>query len=228
MKNKKKDNIIDFPSPPTKIERQVEAILFAASEPLDLETIEKRVQTTTNLKNILENLQTLYKKRGINLVCIKNKWSFRTAEDLSKLMSLQKSTQKKLSKATIETLSIIVYHQPVTRSEIEEIRGVTFASNTLEILLELDWVRPAGRKDVPGKPIQYATTENFLNHFNIQKLSDLPTIDELGSAGLIDTSSIDKSIFGTGKFFKEQSISKNQNIYEEIDEAIKKAPEEEK
>ena len=228
MNNKKKDNIIDFPSPPTKIERQVEAILFAASEPLDLETIEKRIQTTTNLKNILENLQTLYKKRGINLVCIKNKWSFRTAEDLSKLMSLQKSTQKKLSKATIETLSIIVYHQPVTRSEIEEIRGVTFASNTLEILLELDWVRPAGRKDVPGKPIQYATTENFLNHFNIQKLSDLPTIEELGSAGLIDTSSIDKSIFGTGKFFKEQSISKNQNIYEEIDEAIKKAPEEEK
>ena len=228
MKNKKKDNIIDFPSSPTKIERQVEAILFAASEPLDLETIEKRVQTTTNLKKILESLQTIYKKRGINLVCIKNKWSFRTAEDLSKLMSLQKSTQKKLSKATIETLSIIVYHQPVTRSEIEEIRGVTFASNTLEILLELNWVRPAGRKDVPGKPIQYATTENFLNHFNIQKLSDLPTIDELGSAGLIDTSSIDKSIFGTGKFFKEQSISKKQNIYEEIDEAIKKAPEEEK
>ena len=228
MKNKKKDNIIDFPSSPTKIERQVEAILFAASEPLDLETIEKRVQTNTNLKKILENLQSIYKKRGINLVCIKNKWSFRTAEDLSKLMSLQKSTQKKLSKATIETLSIIVYHQPVTRSEIEEIRGVTFASNTLEILLELEWVRPAGRKDVPGKPIQYATTENFLNHFNIQKLSDLPTIDELGSAGLIDTSSIDKSIFGTGKFFKEQSISKNQNIYEEIDEAIKKAPEEEK
>ena len=228
MKNKKKDNIIDFPSSPTKIERQVEAILFAASEPLDLETIEKRVQTTTNLKKILENLKSIYKKRGINLVCIKNKWSFRTAEDLSKLMSLQKSTQKKLSKATIETLSIIVYHQPVTRSEIEEIRGVTFASNTLEILLELNWVRPAGRKDVPGKPIQYATTENFLNHFNIQKLSDLPTIDELGSAGLIDTSSIDKSIFGTGKFFKEQSTSKKQNIYEEIDEAIKKAPEEEK
>ncbi len=228
MKNKKKDNIIDFPSSPTKIERQVEAILFAASEPLDIETIEKRVQTSTNLKKILESLQIIYKKRGINLVCIKNKWSFRTAEDLSKLMSLQKSTQKKLSKATIETLSIIVYHQPVTRSEIEEIRGVTFASNTLEILLELDWVRPAGRKDIPGKPIQYATTENFLNHFNIQKLSDLPTIDELGSAGLIDTSSIDKSIFGTGKFFKEQSISKKQNIYEEIDEAIKKTPEDEK
>ncbi len=225
----KKTNIIKFPASPSKLERQIEAILFAASEPLDIETIEKRVQTSTNIKKILENIKEIYKNRGINLVCIKDKWSFRTAEDLSKLMSLQKSTQKRLSKATIETLAIIVYHQPVTRSEIEEIRGVSFATNTLEILLELDWVRPAGRKDVPGKPIQYSTTENFLNHFNIQKLSDLPTIDELGTAGLIDTSSIDKSIFGTGKFFKEQTINEKQNnIYKEIDEAIKKAPEEDK
>ena len=226
---KKKNNVIKFPASPSKLERQVEAILFAASEPLDIETIENRIQAQTNVKKILENIKEIYKNRGINLVCIKNKWSFRTADDLSKLMSLQKSTQNKLSKATIETLSIIVYHQPVTRSEIEEIRGVSFASNTLEILLELNWVRPAGRKDIPGKPIQYATTENFLNHFNIQKLSDLPSIDELGSAGLIDTSAIDKSIFGTGKFFKEQSVNENQkDIYEDIDEAIKKAPEDEK
>jgi segregation and condensation protein B len=229
MINKKKNNIITFPSAPSKIERQIEAILFAASEPLDIETIEKRIQSKTSIKKILINIKKLYENRGINLICIKNKWSFRTADDLSKLMSLQKSTQKRLSKATIETLSIIVYHQPVTRSEIEEIRGVSFASNTLDILLELNWVKPAGRKDVPGKPIQYATTENFLNHFNIQKLSDLPSIDELGAAGLIDTSSIDKSIFGTGKFFKEQSINEKQNdIYEDIDEAIKKTPEEEK
>ena len=177
MKNKKKNNVIDFPTSPSKLERQVEAILFSASEPLDVETIEKRIQTSSNLTKILEGLQSIYRKRGINLVCIKKKWSFRTADDLSKLMALQKSSQKKLSKATVETLAIIVYHQPVTRSEIEEIRGVSFASNTLEILLELDWVRPAGRKDVPGKPIQYGTTENFLNHFNIQKLSDLPTIE---------------------------------------------------
>jgi segregation and condensation protein B len=229
MPNKKKINIISFPFSPSKIDRQIEAILFAASEPLDIETIEKRIQTNTNIKKILENIKKAYKNRGINLVCIKNKWSFRTADDLSKLMALQKSTQKKLSKATLETLAIIVYHQPVTRSEIEEIRGVAFASNTLDTLLKLNWVKPSGRKNVPGKPIQYATTENFLNHFNIQKLSDLPTIDELGSAGLIDTSSIDKSIFGTGKFFKEQSINdKQNNIYEEIDDAIKKAPEEEK
>ena len=219
MKNKK-NNIIDFPPVASKLERKVEAILFAASEPLDIETIEKRVNTTSNLKSILENLQITYKKRGINLVCIKKKWSFRTAEDLSKLMFLQKSTQKKLSKATVETLAIIVYHQPVTRSEIEEIRGVSFASNTLETLLELDWVRPAGRKDVPGKPIQYVTTENFLNHFNIQKLSDLPTIDELGTAGLIDTSAVNSSIFGTSKFFSEQSSKTKEDIYSDIESVI--------
>ena len=228
MKKKNKNNIISFPSSISKLERQIEAILFAASEPLDIETIEQRVKTSSHIIKILEKIKDNYKNRGINLVCIKNKWSFRTAEDLSKLMSLQKSTQKKLSKATIETLAIIVYHQPVTRSEIEEIRGVSFASNTLEILLELDWVRPAGRKDVLGKPIQYATTENFLNHFNVQKLSDLPTIEELGSAGLIDTSNIDKSIFGTGKFFKEQSLKEKQNIYEDIENAIKKSPETDK
>ena len=228
MKNKDKNNIISFPSSISKLERQIEAILFSASEPLDIETIEQRIKTSSDIKKILEKIRDNYKNRGINLVCIKNKLSFRTAENLSKLMSLQKSTQKKLSKATIETLAIIVYHQPVTRSEIEEIRGVAFATNTLEILLELDWVRPAGRKDVPGKPIQYATTENFLNHFNIQKLSDLPTVDELSSAGLIDTSSIDQSIFGTGKFFKEQSINEKQNIYEDIEDAIKKSPETDK
>ena len=191
---------------------------------MDIETIEDRIKSTSNIKKLLNKIQLDYKSRGINLVCIKNKWSFRTSEDLSDLMSLQKSTQRKLSRATIETLSIIVYHQPVTRSEIEEIRGVAFATNTLEILMELDWVRPAGRKDVPGKPIQYGTTENFLNHFNIQKLSDLPTVDELSSAGLIDSSSIDSSIFGTGKFYKEQTSSKTENIYSDIEEAIDQAP----
>ena len=224
MKNIKKDNIVKFPKNVSKLERQVEAILFAASEPLDIETIEERVKNTNNIKKIVENIQADYLNRGINLVCIKNKWSFRTSADLSKLMSLQKSTQRKLSKATLETLAIIVYHQPVTRSEIEEIRGVAFATNTLEILLELDWVRPAGRKDVIGKPIQYATTENFLNHFNIQKLSDLPTISELSSAGLIDISSIDSKIFGTGKFYKEQSDGKKDDFYSDIENAIDQTP----
>ena len=221
---KKLDNIVKFPKNLYKLERQVEAILFAASEPLDIETIEKRVQSTSNIKKILEKLKLDYKSRGINLINIKEKWSFRTSNDLVNLMSLQKSSEKKLSRATLETLAIIVYHQPVTRSEIEEIRGVAFGTNTIEILLELDWVRPAGRKDVIGKPIQYATTENFLNHFNIQKLTDLPTVDELSSAGLIDTATIDASIFGTGKFYKEQSQNKKEDIYLNIEKAIDETP----
>ena len=224
MKTKQKTNIVKFPKSLNKLEKQVEAILFAADEPLDIETIEKRVQNINNIKKILINLQSDYSSRGINLVCIKDKWSFRTSKDLVNLMSLQKSTEKKLSKATLETLAIIVYHQPVTRSEIEEIRGVAFGTNTIEILLELDWVRPAGRKDVIGKPIQYATTDNFLHHFNIQQLTDLPTVDELSSAGLIDSATIDSSIFGTGKFYKEQSQNKKEDIYSNIEEAIEKTP----
>ena len=223
-KKKKIDNLVKFPKNLNKLERQVEAILFAASEPLDIETIEKRVQSTSNIKKILEKLQLDYSVRGVNLICIKEKWSFRTSRDLINLMSLQKSTEKKLSRATLETLAIIVYHQPVTRSEIEEIRGVAFGNNTIEILLELDWVRPAGRKDIIGKPIQYATTENFLHHFNIQKLTDLPTVDELSSAGLIDTSAIDESIFGTGKFYKEKSQNKKEDIYSNIEKAIDETP----
>ncbi len=223
MDKKKDNNIIKFPKKQSKLERQIEAIIFAAEEPLDIETIEKRVGTSSNIKKILENLQKEYSLRGINLVCVSDKWVFRTAVDLSKLMSLQKSQQKKLSKATIETLAIIVYHQPVTRSEIEDIRGVAFATNILETLLELDWVRPAGRKNVPGKPIQYATTENFLNHFNIKKLSDLPTVDELSSAGLIEAGTVDSSIFGTAKFFKDQSEGKKDNIYSDVNEALKQS-----
>ena len=223
-KKKNKINIIKLTNKSSLLERKIEAILFAASEPLDLETIESRVDNKVGVKKSLEKLQFFYKSRGINLVCIRNKWSFRTSEDLSNTLALQKSIQKKLSRATIETLAIIVYHQPVTRSEIEEIRGVAFGVNTLEILLKLDWVRPAGRKDVPGKPIQYETTENFLNHFNIQKLSDLPTVEELSSAGLIDKGSIDSSIFGTSKFFKEQTTSKNEKIYSDIEKAIDQAP----
>ena len=219
--NKKKDNkVLNFPLNVSEAERQVEAILFSAQEPLDIETIQSRMKAKGNVEKILESIQNQYHNRGINLICIAKKWSFRTALNLSKVMVIQKSTQKKLSKATLETLAIIVYHQPVTRSEIEEIRGVSFGTNTIEILLELDWVRPAGRKEVPGKPIQYATTENFLNHFNIQKLSDLPTVDELSSAGLIDSSAVDSSIFGTGKFYKEQSSVKKEDIYSDIEKAI--------
>jgi len=220
MNKPKKNNVVSFPSNISEIEREVEAILFAAAEPLDIESIESRISKKTNVLKVLEKLQQIYAKRGINLVCISKKWSFRTAQNLSKLMSQQKSIEKKLSQAAIETLAIIVYHQPVTRAEIEEIRGVAFGTNTLDILMEQNWVRPHGRKDVPGRPIQYITTDDFLSHFNLHKLSDLPTVDELGSAGLIDSSNIDTSIFGTGKFYKEKQENKKEDIYSNIDEML--------
>ena len=229
MSNNKYSKIIKFPMGLPEAERQVEAILFAAEEPLDIESITTRMKTKADVLKILESLEKQYKGRGINLVCIANRWSFRTAANLSKLMNLQIPTQKKLSKAAIETLVIIVYHQPVTRSEIEEIRGVSFASGTLEILLELEWVRPSGRKNVPGKPIQYVTTDEFLSHFNLKKLTDLPNVEELTSAGLIDGGNIDESIFGTGRFFKEQAEYKKEDIYSNIDDMLKQSlkPEEE-
>ena len=220
MNKLKKNNVLTFPGNLTEGEREIEALVFAAAEPLDIDTIESKISKKVNVLNTLKKIQETYSNRGINLVCISKKWSFRTAQNLSSLMSQQKSVQKKLSKAAIETLAIIVYHQPVTRTEIEEIRGVAFGTNTLEILMELNWVKPQGRKEVPGKPIQYGTTEDFLSHFSLQKLSDLPTVDELGSAGLIDTTDLDSSIFGTGKFYKEKQENKKENIYSNVDEML--------
>ena len=220
MNKLKKNNVVTFPASLTEGEREIEAIVFAAAEPLDVDTIESKISKKVNVLNTLKKIQETYSNRGINLVCISKKWSFRTAQNLSSLMSQQKSVEKKLSKAAIETLAIIVYHQPVTRTEIEEIRGVAFGTNTLEILMELNWVKPQGRKEVPGKPIQYGTTEDFLSHFSLQKLSDLPTVDELGSAGLIDTTDLDSSIFGTGKFYKEKQENKKENIYSNVDEML--------
>ena len=223
MNKKKNLNILKFPVNIVEAERQVEAILFAAEEPLDLESIQVRLKVKAYVPKILKSLENQYKNRGINLICIANKWSFRTPSNLSKLMNLETSTQKKLSKAANETLAIIVYHQPVTRSEIEEIRGVSFGTGTLEILLELNWVRPSGRKNVPGKPIQYVTTDEFLSHFNLQKLSDLPNVEELTSAGLIDSGNVDSTIFGTGKFFKEKNDEKKENIYSNIDDMLNRS-----
>ena len=220
MNKFKKNNVVNFPNNVVDGEREVEAILFAAAEPLDIETIQSKIKKNLNVSKILEKLKNLYSNRGINLVCISNRWSFRTSAKLSHLMSQQKTVEKKLSKAAIETLAIIVYHQPVTRAEIEDIRGVAFGTNTLEILMDLNWVRPQGRKNVPGKPIQYATTDEFLNHFNLQKLSDLPNIEELSTAGLIDKTSVDATIFGTGKFYKEKQEEKKENIYSNIDDML--------
>jgi len=217
---KKENNIINFPKKLSSIEKEIEAIIFAAAEPLDIDTIGSKISKKVDVEKILLKLQSEYLERGINLICISKKWSFRTSISLSNLMQQEKTVEKKLSRAAIETLAIIVYHQPVTRAEIEEIRGVAFGTNTLDILMELNWVKPGGRKDVPGKPIQYVTTDDFLSHFNLQKLSDLPTVDELGAAGLIDSTNIDSSIFGTGKFYKEKQSDKKEDIYSNIDEML--------
>ena len=219
-KFKKDDNVVNFPLKLTSIEKEIEAIIFAAAEPLDVDTIESKLSKKVNVVKSLAKLQNDYSNRGINLICISKKWSFRTSPNLSILMSNEKTVEKKLSRAAVETLAIIVYHQPVTRAEIEEIRGVAFGTNTLDILMELNWVKPGGRKDVPGKPIQYVTTDDFLSHFNLQKLSDLPTVDELGAAGLIDTTSVDNAIFGTGKFYREKQDEKKEDIYSNIDEML--------
>ncbi|MDC3167074.1 SMC-Scp complex subunit ScpB [Candidatus Pelagibacter sp.] len=215
-----KDNVVKFPSKLTEIEKEIEGVIFAAAEPLDIDTIESKLSKKLNVSKSLVKLQQEYSNRGINLVCIKDKWSFRTSPKLANLMSQERTVEKKLSRAAVETLAIIVYHQPVTRAEIEEIRGVAFGTNTLDILMELNWVKPGGRKDVPGRPIQYVTTDDFLSHFNIQKLSDLPNIDELGAAGMIDSSSVDSDIFGTGKFYKEKQEEKKEDIYSNIDEML--------
>ena len=226
-KIEKKDNVISFPSKLSSLEKEIEAVIFAAAEPLDKDTIESKISKRANVEKSLKKLQAEYSDRGINLVCISNKWSFRTSPNLASIMTQEKTVEKKLSRAAVETLAIIVYHQPVTRAEIEEIRGVAFGTNTLEILMELNWVKPGGRKDVLGKPILYVTTDDFLSHFNLQKLSDLPTVDELGAAGLIDSTSIDDAIFGTGKFYKEKQDEKKEDIYSNIDEMLNSTLDEE-
>jgi segregation and condensation protein B len=197
----------------------IEAILFSAKEPLDVNTIKSKLKMGTDVLKILYELQQDYLDRGVKLVNLANKWSFRTSEDLSDKLKKEIIIQKKLSKAAIETLAIIAYHQPVTRSEIEEIRGVSFSSGTLEILFELGWVKPNGRKEIPGKPLLYVTTEKFLNHFNINSLEDLPNSDELMAAGLID-SRVDSSIFGTSKFVESEKNENKENIYSNIDDMI--------
>lgn len=200
--------------------QKIEALIFASSKPVSENEIKKRLDIHEDISEVMSNLETAYQHRGINLKKISNKWIFLTNTEVSEIFHEKKEIQKRLSKQAIETLAIIVYHQPVTRAEIEEIRGVAFGTNTLEILMELNWVKPGGRKDVPGRPIQYITTDDFLSHFNIQKLSDLPTIDELGAAGLIDSSSVDNAIFGTGKFYKEKQEEKKEDIYSNIDEML--------
>ena len=183
----KTSNVMDFPSEHRENLRILEALLFAANEPLDAESLKARLPKGANLTKLLNLIKAQYESRGVNLVKTVNKWSFKTAIDLSPMMKKEKIVQRKLSKAATETLSIIAYHQPVTRAEVEDIRGVHFSPGTLDVLMELNWVRPIGRKKVPGRPIIYGTTERFLEYFNIEQISDLPGLEELKAAGLLES-----------------------------------------
>jgi segregation and condensation protein B len=166
--------------------RLLEALLFAAGQPLDEATLARRLPNDVDVKEALARLQAEYATRGVNLVRIGKKWMFRTAVDLSWLLTKQTVETRKLSRAAVETLAIIAYHQPVTRAEIEEIRGVVAATGTLDVLLRTGWIRPRGRRKAPGRPITYGTTEQFLTHFGLEEVGDLPGLDELKGAGLLE------------------------------------------
>ena len=167
--------------------RIVEALLFAAAEPLDEQALARHFMEGEDIKALLDELQSLYAGRGVNLVRVAGKWAFRTAEDLSFLLEKQAVEQRRLSRAALETLAIIAYHQPVTRAEIEEIRGVSTSKGTIDVLLETDWIKLRGRRRAPGRPVTYGTTEAFLSHFGFDSIGDLPGLNELKGAGLLDS-----------------------------------------
>jgi len=166
--------------------RLLEALLFASAEPLDEKTLALRLPGGVNVRAALEQLQAEYATRGVNLVRIAGKWTFRTASDLSWLMTRETVETKKLSRAAIETLAIVAYHQPVTRAEVEEIRGVSTSKGTLDVLLETGWVKLRGRRKAPGRPVTYGTTEAFLSQFGLEAIDDLPGLDELRGSGLLE------------------------------------------
>ena len=166
--------------------RLLEALLFAAGEPLDEATLARQLPNGVELKDALARLKAEYAPRGVNLVRIGKKWTFRTANDLAWLLTKQTVETRKLSRAAIETLAIVAHHQPVTRAEIEDIRGVATATGTLDVLLRTGWIRPRGRRKAPGRPLTFGTTETFLSHFGLEAIGDLPGLDELKGTGLLD------------------------------------------
>ncbi len=182
------DNIANItPSERREQLRMLEALLFAASEPLDVGTIASRLPKDADIGALLTELQAAYANRGVNLVRVEEKWRFRTAEDLSFLLRRDAVDQRQLSRAALETLAIIAYHQPVTRAEIEEIRGVSISKGVIDVLMEAGWARMRGRRRTPGRPVTYGTTEEFLDHFGLESLRDLPGAEELKGAGLLDS-----------------------------------------
>ena len=164
----------------------LEAVLFASGEPIEEKYLGEKIDDSVNVKKYLNELKKFYEQRGVNLINTGNKWSFRTSTELSADLTIFKSQKRKLSRAALETLSIIAYQQPITRSEIENIRGVQMGRGSIDHLIEIGWIKPSGRKNIPGKPTLWATTELFIEHFGLKNISDLPNKDELKASGFLD------------------------------------------
>src|SRR6266446_4774705 len=192
LANARDDTLTEDESNETPAERPeelrlIEALLFAAGEPLDEKTLRSRLPEGVDIASAMRRLQAEYAPRGVNLVRVAGKWMFRTANDLAWLLARDSVEPKKLSRAANETLAIIAYHQPVTRAEIEDIRGVSVSKGTVDVLLETGWIRPRGRRKAPGRPLTFGTTEAFLSHFGLEAIGDLPGLDELKGTGLLDS-----------------------------------------
>ena len=192
--------------------RLLEAIVFASSEPVSERVLAARLPEGANVSELLEELRGIYDNRGVNLVKVGKAVAFRTAPDLASLMKIERETVRKLSRAAVETLSIIAYHQPITRAEIEEVRGVTLSKGTIDILLEAGWVKPKGRRRLPGRPVTWGTTEAFLDHFGLEGLDALPGIDELKAAGLLDRRR------GFGPLAEQLGIDEGAETDDDLDE----------
>jgi len=184
--NKKKVNEFEF----SFKEKIIEALIFASSEPISYNDLKNKINDEDLLNQILESLEIQYSSRGVNLLKINNTFAFRTSSEISEFLNIEKVVPKPLSRAATETLSIIAYHQPITRSEIENIRGVSLSRGTLDVLLELGWIQPGQRRSTPGNPLTWKTSNLFLDHFGLKEIKDLPGIDDLKNAGLLDKNKI--------------------------------------
>ena len=199
----------------------LEAILFASGEPVDEHDLREKIYDKKNLKNLLIDLQNFYKNRGINLLKTGNKWSFRTSEELTTDLTIFKTQKRKLSRAALETLSIIAYQQPITRSEIENIRGVQMGRGSIDHLMEIGWIKPSGRKNIPGKPTLWSTTDLFIEHFGLANISDLPNKDELKASGFLDKRSAIASISDLAQNDDfDENIENSDTAEENLDDFI--------
>ena len=185
----------------TEETRIIEALLFAATEPVSMDFLAERLPPGTDIGAILQDLTNLYARRGVNVARVAGKWSLRTADDLSTHLRIERKVSRKPSRAAVESLAIIAYHQPVTRSEVEEVRGVSVSKGSFDVLLEAGWIKPVGRRRTPGRPTTWGTTPNFLEEFGLDNLADLPGVDELKASGLLDTRPAGTIIGDTGEIY---------------------------